>query len=443
MYNHQKVGVFGYGKTGQSVVRYFRKKNLSISVFDSRPCPKNHKQIEGVEHYWEVTHWHFPDINLLVLSPGLPLELDVLVEAKAKGVPCVSDLDLFFDEVEQPVFGVTGTNGKSTVTTMLAHVFIEQGYDCRFGGNLGRPALDLISPSADNYVLELSSFQLERTLACRLDAAVLLNISEDHLDHHSTMADYILGKQKIFLRAGKCVFNRDDENTFPPLGSKQASFGLSDANGRSEWSVAADSAGKWASRGSEKQLNFEGLPFIGSHNELNVLAVLAMLSDYVSPIDVQRALKTYEGLEHRYKQVADLSGVSYINDSKATNLGALVAALQNFSKRSVILIAGGDAKGANFEALRQFIDGKLKLLISIGRDGPKIAAVAKSLNIATLEAFSIEQAVEMARENAISGDTVLFCPACASFDMFRNFEERGKFFEKAVVALKGSSGLSG
>ncbi len=433
------IGVFGYGKTGESVVRYLRKKGKSVVVFDTRPAPKKLREISGVEYNWRVSAWVRSDISLLIVSPGLRLDLPILLEAKAKGVVFRSDIDLFFTEIDdKPVFGITGTNGKSTVTTMLAHAFTENGYSCGFGGNLGVPALDLIDSCSDVYVLEISSFQLERMHSCEFEAAAILNISEDHLDHHSSMINYVASKHKIFDMAKKCVFNRDDEQTYPRSVGKTASFGNSFDAKEGDWRILEDSTGKWATCNREKIVDLGKLPLTVSHTDMNVLCVLALTSEYIGAIEVVRALRNYKGLEHRYKEISTLGGVSFINDSKATNVGALLSALNNFSKQNVILIAGGDSKGVDLEPLAEAFNGKIKWFIAIGKDGAKIASIAESQKIKTSFAQSIQEAVQLGYQVAHPGDTILLSPACASFDMFANFEERGELFEKAVLSLSGA-----
>ncbi len=430
------IGVFGYGKTGESVVRYLLRKNRPVIVFDTRPKPKSLVKIPGVEYNWEVLDWIRSDIDCLITSPGLRLDLPVLEQAKAAGVVLRSDIDLFFREVsDQPVFGITGTNGKSTVTTMLTHVFLKSGYVCESGGNLGIPALDILNPDSDVYVLELSSFQLERMHSYQFEAAAILNISEDHLDHHGSMTDYVASKHKIFASTKKCVFNRDDKQTYPRFAGKIVSFGSSPESAQGGWSVVEDASGRWATCNGEKVVDLGQCPMSGSHVELNLLCVFALLSEHIDAPKVMRALTSYQGLSHRFKEVSSVKGIRFINDSKATNVGALVSALSNFSEENVILIGGGDGKGVNFEPLGKAFLGKIKRFIAIGNDGAKIAAIAQSQQIRTSFAGSIEEAVNLGYQVAEPGDTILLSPACASFDMFENFEERGAQFEKAVLAL--------
>ena len=437
------VGVFGYGITGQSVLRYLSKFGCSVVVFDTREPPTNFLKIHDVEYNWQVEKWSRTDIEVLFVSPGVRLDLPVLQRAREYGVEIVSDLDLFFSEVNRPVFGITGTNGKSTVTTMLGHVFLENGFNCKYGGNLGVPALDLIDSDADVYILELSSFQLERTALQKFEAATILNITEDHLDHHRTMDEYIRNKHKIFSRAEISIFNRDDKNTFPAHQRKIASFGSSTSSKENDWVILQQDGKKWVMLAGRKMVELDGLGLISHHTQLNILCVIALASNFVDPENVVRSLKSFKGLDHRYKTVATHKGIEFINDSKATNLGALKSALENFSSETVVLIAGGDGKGSRFEAFSEIIDGKLKSLIVMGRDGGSLAAISERLNIATFQVSSLEEAVQKGFEIASQGDTVLLSPACASLDMFKNYEERGQRFEAAVRQLVNESGQIG
>ena len=429
------VGVLGYGVTGQSVLRYLAKFGCSRVAFDTRKPPINLLEIPGVEYNWEVESWSRSDIDVLFVSPGVRLDLPILQQVKECGIRIASDLDLFFSEIDKPVFGITGTNGKSTVTTMLGHVFLENGFNCKYGGNLGIPALDLICSEADLYVLELSSFQLERTSLQKFEAATILNITEDHLDHHLNMDEYIRIKQKIFSKAEISVFNRDDKNTFPFHERTVASFGSRISSNESDWVIEEQGGQKWIMLGDHRVVVLDGLAVNSHHEELNILCVIALASNFVDPESVISSLQSYKGLDHRYKSVATYKGVEFINDSKATNLGALKSALENFASENVVLIAGGDGKGSKFEQFPEIIEGKLKSLIVMGRDGASLAAMSKRLNIATFQVSSIEEAVDKGFELASQGDTVLLSPACASLDMFKNFEERGQRFELAVREL--------
>ena len=433
------VGVLGYGVTGQSVLRYLANFDCSLVLFDTRKPPKDFLKIPGVQYNWQIESWSRSDIDLLFVSPGVRLDLPILQQARDYGIEIVSDLDLFFAEVDKPVFGITGTNGKSTVTTMLGHVFARNGLNCKYGGNLGVPALDLISSEADVYILELSSFQLERTAPQKYEAATILNITEDHLDHHLNMDAYIRSKHKIFSKAKVSIFNRDDKNTFPAHQRTMASFGSQSSSNENDWVIKQQGSKKWVTLAGRKMAVLEGLGLNSHHAELNVLCVIALAFNFVDPESVIESLQSFKGLDHRYKRVAIYKGIEFINDSKATNLGALKSALENYTDETVVLIAGGEGKGSRFEEFSEIIDGKLKTLIVMGRDGGRLAVISERLNIATLQVSSIEEAVEKGFEIANEGDTVLLSPACASLDMFKNFEERGQRFEFAVRQLINES----
>ena len=429
------VGVLGYGVTGQSVLRYLANFDCSLVLFDTRKPPKDFLKIPGIQYNWQIKSWSRSDIDLLFVSPGVRLDLPILQQARDYGIEIVSDLDLFFSEVDKPVFGITGTNGKSTVTTMLGHVFARNGLNCKYGGNLGVPALDLISSDVDVYILELSSFQLERAASQTYEAATILNITEDHLDHHLNMDAYIRSKHKIFSKAKVSIFNRDDENTFPTHQRTMASFGSRISSNENGWAIEQQGSKKWVTRAGRKMAVLEGLGLNSHHAELNVLCVIALAFNFVDPESVVESLQSFKGLDHRYKRVAIFKGVEFINDSKATNLGAVKSALENYTDETVVLIAGGEGKGSRFEEFSEIIDGKLKALIVMGRDGGRLAVISERLNIATFQVSSIEEAVEKGFEIANEGDTVLLSPACASLDMFKNFEERGQCFELAVRQL--------
>ena len=429
------VGVFGYGVTGRSVVRYLSRFGCKLVVFDTRMPPENFLPIPRVEFRWQVESWTRSDIETLFISPGLKLDLPILQQAREQGVEIVSDLDLFFLEIDKPVFGITGTNGKSTVTTMLNHVFSKNGYNCKCGGNLGIPALDLISSDADVYILELSSFQLERSSIHSFEAATILNISEDHLDHHHTIGEYIRVKHKIFSKAKMRVFNRDDKNTIPKRREAAFSFGSLNSRDENDWAVTERGGEKWATFAGDTVARLTHLTTSAKHEELNILCVMALASNFIEPTNIVKSLASFKSLDHRFKPVANHKGIEFINDSKATNLGALKSALENFSGEAVILIAGGDGKGSSFEIFPEIIRGKLKALVLLGRDAARMAAISDGLKITTYRVSSIEAAVTKSFKIAVSGDTVLLSPACSSLDMFKSFEERGQRFESAVREL--------
>ena len=351
--------------------------------------------------------------------------------AVASDAPVVSDIDLFFESVKAPVIGITGTNGKSTVTSLVGHLLQGAGQNIGVGGNLGEAALDLIAEDRDGYVLELSSFQLERSREQPFHAAAILNVSEDHIDQHGSFERYKEAKNRILSRAKKTVSNREDPNT----GQGQVTFGSSQPSQDSEWGLVTPEGQDHIVVRQELIVDVASLPVSGSHNVLNVMAACALVDGMVARGDMPGLLEDFHGLAHRFETVAVIEDVEFVDDSKATNVGATVAALAGINtENKIVLIAGGDAKGADLSPLVEALRGKAKCVVTIGVDGDKVASCAESAGVATLRAGSIEEAVALASEHAVKGDMVLLSPACASLDMFANFRERGQKFAEAVKA---------
>jgi UDP-N-acetylmuramoylalanine--D-glutamate ligase len=430
----------GYGVTGRAVVRFLVRRGLRPTVLDTRPRPVDARLADEADYRWEVGRWPDIDADKLIVSPGLPLDMCLIGEARARGIDLVSDIDLFVDEVEDPVIGITGTNGKSTVTALVAHMLNHAGITCAAGGNLGDAALDLLVEPHESYALELSSFQLERSKDLPLKAATILNVTEDHLDHHGSLNSYIASKQRIYAAAERCVYNRSDAATEPQESSGSAgavSFALDAPSGPEDWGIV-ERRGRWIARGEDPIVACADLPLRGSHNELNVMAALALICDMVEPQTAAAGLRGFEGLAHRFDVVLEHDGVAFVDDSKATNVGSTMAALEGMARNDdVILIAGGDAKGVDLGILGPVMRGRVKHLITLGVDGPQLAEVAKGHAIPAREADSMERAVAIAVSLARPGDTVLLSPACASLDMFSNFAERGDAFAEAAQALAG------
>ena len=377
-----------------------------------------------------------------MLSPGVAAN-DPMLEG-SESLQRLSDIDLFMQQASVPVIGITGTNGKSTVTALVGHILDQLGINSRIGGNLGEPALDLLNQSAQVYVLELSSFQIEHSKTLNLAAAAVLNLSPDHLDRHGDLDAYAAIKRRIFESATRRVSNADDVLTQPTCSEAAAgaTFGLSE---NAQWRLST--------RGDQQLFTRNGVEFArasdfqlhGQHNLLNLLAAFAIVADLeidgipsfdASPELYVAAAATFSGLAHRAEFVRELAGVRYINDSKATNVGACSAALagyQNLGEPTVVLLAGGQGKGADFAPLRD-VASCVKLAILFGEDAPLLEqALAGHTNI--LNVGSFEKAVAAARDSAVAGDTVLLAPACASFDMFSSFTERGQRFCELVEAL--------
>ncbi|MGL4206409.1 MAG: UDP-N-acetylmuramoyl-L-alanine--D-glutamate ligase, partial [Aeromonadaceae bacterium] len=364
-------------------------------------------------------------------SPGIALATPALQVAARAGVEIIGDIELFVREAKAPIVAITGSNGKSTVTTLVGEMAAEAGLAVGVGGNIGTPALDLLLVPADLYVLELSSFQLETTHSLRAAAATLLNLSEDHMDRYEGMADYLAAKQKIYVGAQHIVCNRDDAATFPSEGEVWQSFGLDEqAYGR----VLRDGQLQLAVAG-EPLLAVSKLHIVGAHNQMNALAAMALCDAVAIPRAAQLAvLQRFTGLPHRCQFVREYQGVRWINDSKATNVGSTLAAVAGLTEAvagKLILIAGGQGKGQDFGPLQALLGTQIDHMLCFGQDAQLLCELGpQAERVADLAA-----AVRRAQQLAQPGDWVLLAPACASLDMFKNFEVRGQQFSALVEAL--------
>jgi UDP-N-acetylmuramoylalanine--D-glutamate ligase len=433
--------VVGLGATGLSCARFLAKQGVEVAVTDSREQPPAVAAIRG----------ELPDVALflggfdadifaraerIVVSPGVPLREPLIAAARRRGVEVVGDIELFARMVEAPVIAITGSNGKSTVTTLVGEMARQAGRQVRVGGNLGTPALDLIEDvEPDLYVLELSSFQLESVTSLHCLAATVLNISPDHLDRYASLDEYARAKQQVYVGAQLQVINRDDVRAaaLAVQGAPRVSFGLGEPDG-DNFGVVDTGAGAWIVRGSERWMPVAHLRIAGRHNLANALAALALAD--AAGLDRQamlQVLREFQGLPHRTQWVAERNGVAWYNDSKATNIGATLAAVRGFDG-PLVLIAGGQGKGADFADLAEGLDERVKAVVLIGEATDEIErALGKRLPI--WRAASMREAVAVAAELAVAGDLVLLSPACASFDMFNNYQHRGEMFTQAVQEL--------
>ena len=433
--------VLGLGKTGLACARYLHARGHHVTVSDSRsepPCAEQlASEVPGVQaHVGGFLTALLDDTDRLIVSPGIVMYEPIIVEARHRGIPILSDIDLFLAECQAPVIGITGSNGKSTVTAWLGEVLRGAGKRVGVGGNLGTPALELLDEDAPEvYVLELSSFQLERSGNLGLTAAAYLNFSIDHLDHHRSVEEYAQAKTRIYAGARAGVFNRNDDATAIPesLGIAQISFG-DDEPEDGHYGLRRDDGREFLARGEEILIAADELHLIARHDHVNALAVLALAEmlgvDWPSARD---GLVRFAGLPHRSEKVGERDGVVWVNDSKGTNVGATVAALRSIAP-PIVLIAGGDAKGANLMPLAAACKGRARAAIVLGKDAQQLDEVLSRV-CAVHHVPDIAAAVRTAAALARPGDTVLLSPACASFDMFRNYEERGAAFVAAMEAL--------
>ena len=442
--NPQTALVLGLGATGLSCARHLSAHGYRVRVADSRPAPPmlSSLRLEFPDMPVNTGPWDsrvFRDADLLVVSPGLSLRDPEIAAALAAGATAVGDIELFARAATAPVIAITGANGKSTVTTLVGEMCRAAGLDTAVGGNIGTPALDLLRhPEPDVYVLELSSFQLETTFSLNARSATVLNITPDHMDRYRNIEEYAAAKERIFQGDGVIVLNRDDSQVMAMarVGRRTMCFGLSQPRDESDYGLVRKGSDEWLARGARAFMPVAGLRLEGRHNVANALAAAALTDVIGVPFDAMRhALSSFTGLRHRTEVVGERDGVLWINDSKGTNVGATVAAL-NGMDRPVILIAGGDGKGADFSQLRGAVRDRVRGMVLIGRDAPLLEQALGDL-VPVVHAADMREAVQKAAALALSGDAVLLSPACASFDMFRNYEHRGDVFRDAVAKVIG------
>lgn len=414
-----------------------------LTVVDTRRAPpfaeQTRAQFPNAEMILGVTDAAaFAAADRIVVSPGLPTSHCMLKAARERGIPLVSDIELFLEHAAAPVVGITGTNGKSTVTALTGELLRASGLEVGVGGNLGEPALDLLGPDRDAYVLELSSFQLERLNAGRFAIAANLNVTPDHLDRYPDLASYAASKQRIFEDCDVAVYNRADPLTTPKEAvGRLVSVGL-DAPSRDGWGIVEFGGARYLASFGERYVDVESLGIRGKHNEFNALVSMALAKAARSdPASWLPTLRGFKGLEHRSQTVAVVDGVTYINDSKATNLGACVAALEGLgdTRRHIVLIAGGDAKNADLSPLREPVSKYVRHVVTLGKDAAVVEAAVSDV-VPVHRVATLPEAVRICRSLARSGDLVLLSPACASLDMFKNFEARGREFAASVLDLQ-------
>ncbi len=436
-------GVFGLGQTGASCASFLARRGFAVLAMDTRDAPPDlarvHREAPNAEvHYGELPTTLLAGLQALVVSPGLPLDHPLITTARVQNIPVFGDIELFARHADAPVIGITGSNGKSTVTTLVAEILAQAGKTVRAGANLGTPALDLLNGKRpDCYVLELSSFQLDLTDKLELEVGCILNITADHLDRHGSFAAYRAAKARILRHARAVVLNEEDPQVAslarPEISTSWVSTGISRHAGYGVREIKGERA---LCNDDREVLPADRLRLNGTHNEFNALAAIAITDRFNIPREVQcRVLTSFEGLAHRCRLVADQHGIAWFNDSKGTNVGATVAAITGiFGRRGGVLIAGGQGKGADFTALRDAVKNRIHTVVLIGEDAPKIAAAINDL-VRIVPADSMVDAVTRAGSVARPGDAVLLSPACASFDMFKNYMARGHAFESAVRAL--------
>jgi UDP-N-acetylmuramoylalanine--D-glutamate ligase len=431
----KNVLVLGLGDTGLSVARWVEREGGKARVADTRASPPGKQNFGGELHLGAFQAGLLEGIDLVCISPGLALTEPLVREAVRRKLPVAGDIELFAWQNTAKVIAVTGTNGKSTVTALTGHLLRAGGVDCEVAGNIGPPVLQACARRHDSgklpeaWVLELSSYQLETTWSLAPAAAAMLNLTEDHFDRYARLDDYAAAKARVFIGAGLQVLNRDDPRSAAMADSRQRqlTFGLDAPPGPEDLGVV----GKRLVQGGSDILPIDDLAIRGSHNVANALAACALVSIFrLSPEALRAGLKSFKGLPHRLQLVATRRGVEWYDDSKGTNVGATVAALRGLGRKTV-LILGGEGKGQDFSPLRAPVAQFASRVLLIGRDAPLIEKALSGLP--TEFCVNLESAVERASE--IAAEAVLLSPACASFDMFRDYRHRGEVFAQAVKRL--------
>jgi UDP-N-acetylmuramoylalanine--D-glutamate ligase len=431
--------VVGLGLTGASCVRHLVRRGYDVTGVDTRDEPPGFAELRGefphvAFHTGGLDEKLFREPGLLVVSPGLSVSEGPIAQAVAAGAEPIGDIELFAREARAPVLAITGANGKSTVTALVGAMCQAAGKRTGVGGNIGKPALELLAPpEPEIHVLELSSFQLETTWSLNAAAATVLNLTPDHMDRYGSLDDYAAAKARIFAGDGAMVLNADDARVMRMArpGRRPICFGLGAPSATQHYGIERAAGETWLVCGSERLLNAREVPLEGAHNLANVLASMALAEAAgIARAAQLNAVRGFKGLAHRTEFVAEKDGVRWIDDSKGTNVGATVAALEGMTAK-VVLIAGGDGKGQDFSALREPVRRHARAVVLIGRDAPQIEqALADAVPVQ--HARDMRAAVQAARALARAGDVVLLSPACASFDMFRGYVHRGEVFRAAV-----------
>ncbi len=423
----QHIVVAGLGVTGQACVRFLQAQNVKVSAWDTRENLNVPASIDVPVTLGEPPESFWSDVDMLILSPGINPQLPAVQKAASKNIEIIGDVELFARLNDVPAFGITGSNGKTTVTLLLTHILRENGKNVVEAGNVGTPVLDTLSMTLDAVVLELSSFQLETTSSLALKAGAILNISDDHLDRHGDMQRYLDAKQRIFQHCDTAVVWRGQAETRPTTPVNDIIlYGLESAENGFGFTS------NWITFEGEPVVNMQNVQLVGSHNVLNIQAALAMAKVAgVEPKQAAASVYRFTSAPHRCVEIALHRGIRWIDDSKATNVGATLAAIEGLGpdcEGNLILIAGGDAKGAEVSALSAAFSEHVSFVIALGRDGERIAA----LSPASAYVGSMSEAVALAYEKAVPGDIVLLSPACASLDMFDNYIHRAAVFAEAV-----------
>ncbi|MGC3964749.1 MAG: UDP-N-acetylmuramoyl-L-alanine--D-glutamate ligase [Rhodocyclaceae bacterium] len=455
-YLDQHILVLGLGESGIAMARWLARGGARLRVADSRTPPPGLDELRRDVPHAEIVTGAFTDalldgISLVAISPGLSIDAPLLQAARARGIAVTGEIELFSHALaaldlrsRARVIAITGTNGKTTTTTLAGELCRACGWNTAIAGNISPSALTELmrrvdaNDVADAWVLELSSFQMETTDSLQADAATVLNVTDDHLDRHGTMADYAAMKARVFDGQGTQVLNRDDVYSIgmARAGRRQVTFGLDAPATAADWGVVERDGRRWLARGTTALMAADQLQLAGAHNVSNALAALALCEAVGGDLErMLEALRNFRGLPHRVERVARRAdGVDYYDDSKGTNVGATIAALQGLG-RTVVLIAGGDGKGQDFRPLSPVLRAHVRAAVLIGRDARRFADEVADSGIPLIHVDTLEAAVVEANRLALAGDALVLSPACASLDMFKNYAHRAQVFVDAVRQL--------
>jgi UDP-N-acetylmuramoylalanine--D-glutamate ligase len=456
----KRVLVLGLGETGLSIARWVARHGARARVADTRAAPPALDPLRASVPQAEVITGPFADtllgeVDLVAASPGIPLSEPIIQSARTRGIAITGDVELFarFLTSAPPsrVIAITGTNGKSTVTALAGAMCRAAGLDCEVAGNISPAVLTAAGERLENgrwpdaWVLELSSFQLETTESLFAHAATVLNISADHLDRYADLAAYAAAKARIFAHGSVQVLNRDDRTSIAMRrpDRRVVTFGLDPGPEYTEFGLLRVFGQYWLAKGATPLIAARDIQLAGLHNGANALAALALCQAIgLKLAPLLDALREFRGLPHRVERVAELDGIAFYDDSKGTNVGSTVAALAGLARQmngtggKVVLIAGGEGKQQDFRPLAAAVARAARSVVLIGRDAPLIESAINESGAAVQRAETMVEAVTLAYAAARPGDVVLLSPACASFDMFANYKQRGEVFRAAVNGLE-------
>lgn len=453
----KKVLVLGMGETGLSMAKWLTRLGAEVHVADNRLAPPNHERLEQVIPSANIYNGPFraevfDDAAIIAVSPGIPVTEPLIQEAVKREIPVVGDIELFaqaLNGLEQPrpkILAITGSNGKTTVTTMVGEMVRNAGWDVEVAGNIGPAVLETLMRRMDLgklpqcWVLELSSFQLETTKTLGTDAAVVLNLSEDHFDRYAGMHEYAAAKARLFIgdKESVQILNRDDAAVLAMAlpDRKQMTFGLDEPVTDMDFGLLQSGTDLWLVQGGMYLFKASEMTIPGMHNIANALAAMALCRAVALPYEpLLKALREFKGLPHRLQRVSVINNVTFYDDSKSTNVGSAVAALKGMRK-NIVLIAGGDGKGQDFTPLKQPVSECAQAVVLLGRDAKKIAEAISDSQVPIHYAATMGEAVRISFLLARPGDVVLLSPACASLDMFRNYTHRAEVFIAAVKEIE-------